>query len=95
MNMAPFQFPDPSVQTTVTHPGTGETWIYQDGAWIVEEPSPTPSPTPSSSSGTTTNAQLQAEIYHLRSEIASLQTDIIGLRAQLTAATQNNFLILE
>lgn len=91
--MAPFQFPDPSVQTTVLHPGTGETWIYEDGAWIVEDPSPTPTPSPSSSA--VTNAQLQAEISNLRTEIASLETDIIGLRAQLTAATVNNFLILE
>ena len=94
MNMAPFQFPDPSVQNTVVHPGTGETWVYSDGAWQVEEPTPTPTPT-APTTGTTTEAQLQAEIYYLRSEIASLQTDIIGLRAQLTAATANNFLILE
>ena len=92
MNMAPFQFPDPSVQPTVVHPTTGETWVYEDGAWIVEENPPTPTPTAPTSN---TNASLQAEIYHLRSEIGALETDIIGLRAQLTAATVNNFLILE
>ena len=31
----PFQFPDPSVQSTVVHPVTGETWEYILGAWEV------------------------------------------------------------
>lgn len=90
----PFQFPDPSVQSRITHPGTGEVWVYSDGVWQIEEPStapaPTPSPTPAPSDCATT-----AEIDALRAEINALQTDIINLRAQLTAATVNNFLILE
>ena len=31
----PFQFPDPSVQSTIVHPITGETWEYISGAWEV------------------------------------------------------------
>ena len=33
----PFQFPDPSIQTEVVHPVTGEHWHYVDGAWEVED----------------------------------------------------------
>lgn len=33
----PFQFPDPSVQTEVVHPVTGEHWHYVNGAWEVED----------------------------------------------------------
>jgi len=36
----PFQFPDPSIQTEVVHPVTGETWHYVDGAWEVEDSDP-------------------------------------------------------
>ena len=91
MNM-PFQFPDPSVQSRITHPDTGEVWVYDDGVWQIEEPSsnPTPTPTPNPSDCIT-----YADIESLRAEINLLQTDIINLRAQLTAATVNNFLILE
>ena len=36
----PFQFPDPTVQTTIVHPVTGETWEYILGAWeVVASPS--------------------------------------------------------
>ena len=36
----PFQFPDPTVQSTVVHPVTGETWEYILGAWeVVASPS--------------------------------------------------------
>ena len=33
----PFQFPDPSVQTEIVHPVTGEHWHYVNGAWEVED----------------------------------------------------------
>ena len=33
----PFQFPDPSVQTEIVHPVTGEQWHYVNGAWEVED----------------------------------------------------------
>ena len=26
----PFQFPDPGVQSRITHPDTGEVWVYPD-----------------------------------------------------------------
>lgn len=33
----PFVFPDPSVQSEIVHPVTGEHWHYVDGAWEVED----------------------------------------------------------
>lgn len=104
----PFQFPDPSVSTRVENPATGEWWVYEDGVWILEEevpeqgsqtlpdtggtsPTPTPTPTPTDN----TCDDLEAEIAALRTEINLLQNDIIGLRAELSSATTNSFLILE
>ena len=95
MNM-PFQFPDPGVQSRITHPDTGEVWVYEDGVWQIEEPSdnPTPSPSPTPTPAPT-DCITYADIAALRAELNAVQTDIINLRAQLTAATVNNFLILE
>ena len=88
--MAPFTFPDPSVSTQVVNPKTGELWVYDKGVWMVSdvEASPTPSPTPDP-------GETEDECALLRAEIQILRADIIELRAQLTAATVNNFLILE
>ena len=33
----PFVFPDPTVQSEVIHPVTGEHWHYVNGAWEVED----------------------------------------------------------
>ena len=91
MNM-PFQFPDPSVQSRITHPDTGEVWVYDDGVWQIEEPiESTPTAPPPAAADCITYADVAA----LRAELNALQTDIINLRAQLTAASVNNFLILE
>ena len=92
--MAPFTFPDPSVSTSVTNPKTGELWIYVDGVWMVDDTEDAPLPTPDPSP-TPTPTVPSDEITQLRTEIAALQADIIELRAQLVAATVNNFLILE
>ena len=35
--MAPFTFPDPSVQTSVTNPETGDLWIFHDGVWMIDD----------------------------------------------------------
>ena len=98
--MAPFSFPNPGVQTSVIHPDTGEYWVYEDGVWMVSDddpcsddnhtgPIPPTTPTPDPTGG------FDETIGYLRSEIATLRADIIELRAQLSAATVNNFLILE
>ena len=94
MNM-PFQFPDPSVQSRITHPDTGEVWVYEDGVWQIEEPSVTTTPTTPTPEPSPSDCITYADMAALRAEMNALQTDIINLRAQLTAATTNNFLILE
>ena len=90
MHMSPFTFPDPSVQATVTNPDTGDVWIFADGVWMIADPADPdgdipPQPAPGD----------DAQITALLAEIATLRADIIDLRAQLNAASLNNFLILE
>ena len=74
MNM-PFQFPDPSVQSRITHPDTGEVWVYEDGVWQIEEPAVTPTPTPAPTPAPTDCIDY-AEVAALRTELNALQTDI-------------------
>tara|TARA_R100001082_G_C4365728_1_gene161833 strand:- start:3489 stop:3755 length:267 start_codon:yes stop_codon:yes gene_type:complete len=88
--MAPFVFPDPSTTTTATNPATGDVYIYQDGVWMITDPDdPDGSIQPAPPS---TDAQIMTA---LRTEIAALKTDIIELKAQITSASTNNFLVLE
>ena len=89
MNM-PLQLPDPSVQTEYTNPATGEVWIYENGVWQIKPDNPV---TFSSQTGQSTG--LEAQIEALLLEITALQNDIINLKAELTSASLNNFLILE
>ena len=88
-NMPPFYFPDPSVQSSIVHPTTGELWIFADGVWMIADPDDPEGPI----SPPDNNSSEESEL--LREEIHSLRSDIIELRAQLIAATVNNFLILE
>ena len=102
--MASFDFPDPSQQSTVTNPVTGNTyeWKADPGKWVIVS---------TGSQGTDdpiTNEQL-APIY---SAIATLQTsiddldfssaaltqaqqDIIDLKSRVNALELTSFLILE
>ena len=89
--MSPFTFPDPSVQSTVTNPDTGDVWIFSDGVWMIADPDDPDGSIPSGPTDPGDNDQITA----LMNEIALLKADIIDLRAQLTAASLNNFLILE
>ena len=88
-NMPPFYFPDPSVQSSIVHPTTGELWIFADGVWMIADPDDPQGPIPTPDNNSSDDSAL------LRAEIQSLRNDIIELRAQLIAATVNNFLILE
>ena len=92
MYMAPFTFPDPSVQDTVTNPATGDVWIFEDGVWMLADPDDPEGEIPSETPDPPTTDE---QITLLMAEIATLRADIINLRAELTAASINNFLILE
>ena len=90
MNM-PLQLPDPNVQTEFTNPETGEVCIYQGGGvWQIKADAPVTFTAPASS-----QSALETQINALRLEINSLQNDIINLKAEITSASVNNFLILE
>ncbi len=89
-NMAPFSFPDPAVSPTVVNPNTGDTWKFEDGVWMLADPDD-----PDGAIAAANPPTFDVTIGALRSEISTLRADIIQLRAQLTAATVNNFLILE
>lgn len=89
--MSPFQFPDPSVQSTVVNAETGDIWIFADGVWMIADPNDPDGPI----SYPPTTGSSDDLITALQQEIAALRNDIIDLRAQLTAASVNNFLILE
>jgi hypothetical protein len=89
-NMAPFSFPDPNVQAQVTNPITGDTWKFEDGVWMIADPNDPDGVIPSGP-----NLTESEEIALLRVEIQNLRNDIIDLKAELLAASVNNFLILE
>lgn len=93
--MAPFTFPDPAVQDSIVHPSTGEYWVFQGGVWMVSDEDPCGPDSDLTPSALSHDDDLEVTIGYLRAEIATLRQDIIHLRAQLTAATVNNFLILE
>ena len=89
-NMAPFSFPDPNVQSTVTNPITGDVWQFVDGVWMIADPNDPDGEVPEGDGPTESE-----EIILLRLEIQNLRNDIIDLKAELTSASVNNFLILE
>jgi len=76
----PFQFPDPSVQTEVVHPVTGETWHYHDGAWEVEDSSNDPV-IPSTHSHPTTHASksIEDEVEQNEEQLQAVSTTLFNV----------------
>ena len=96
--MAPFSFPDPQVQNSVVHPDTGDLWVFLDGVWMIsdpEDPEGAIYPCTDVDPIVVDNNCDSDEITLLRAEIQTLRNDIIELKAELQAASINNFLILE
>ena len=91
--MAPFTFPDPSVQTSVTNPETGDLWIFHDGVWMIDDHHDDSHHNHHSGQGG--HSHSDALITQLQKDIEALRNDIIELKTQLDAASVNNFLILE
>ena len=99
-DLAPFAFPDPSVQDRVVNPITGDTWIFQDGVWMISDPGDPDGEIPAGEplSESEEINLLRVEIANLRAELArvrDISNDIIDLKAQISAASVNNFLVLE
>jgi len=88
--MPPFSFPDPSTQTEVTNPYTGDVWVYVNGVWQVQ----------STGSGSVSSLpDLSTSVTALQAELVQARQDIIDLQAQLAASgsqsSSSSFLILE
>ena len=77
-------------RSTVTNPITGDVWQFVDGVWMIADPNDPDGEVPEGDGPTESE-----EIILLRLEIQNLRNDIIDLKAELTSASVNNFLILE
>ena len=76
----PFQFPDPSIQTEVVHPGTGETWHYQGGIWEVQASSVEPSVLSTDTNPSTHNhTALENEIDQNEEQLQAISTTLFNL----------------
>ena len=89
--MAPFQFPDPSVATTVINTETGETWVYVDGVWEVEIEDDDGVVIGDDIDFTHINNQLA----QLTAAVNSLQTSIIDMNSRVSTLEGDTVLIIE
>lgn len=89
--MAPFQFPDPSVATTVVNTETGETWVYVDGVWEVEV---------EDNDGVVIGddidfTHINNQLAQLTAAVNSLQTSIIDMNSRVSTLEGDTVLIIE
>lgn len=89
--MAPFQFPDPSVATTVVNTETGETWVYVDGVWEVEV---------EDNDGVVIGddidfTHINNQLAQLTAAVNSLQTSIIEMNSRVSTLEGDTVLIIE
>jgi hypothetical protein len=89
--MAPFQFPDPNVETTVVNSETGETWVYVDGVWEVEIEDDDGVVVGDDIDFTHINNQLA----QLTAAVNSLQTSIIEMNSRVSTLEGDTVLIIE
>lgn len=89
--MAPFQFPDPNVATTVVNSETGETWVYVDGVWEVEIADDDGIVIGEDIDFTHINNQLE----QLTAAVNSLQTSIIEMNSRVSTLEGDTVLIIE
>lgn len=89
--MAPFQFPDPNVATTVVNSETGETWVYVDGVWEVEV---------EDNDGVVIGddidfTHINNQLAQLTAAVNSLQTSIIEMNSRVSTLEGDTVLIIE
>lgn len=89
--MAPFQFPDPNVATTVVNSETGETWVYVDGVWEVEIEDDDGVVIGGDIDFTHINNQLE----QLTAAVNTLQTSIIEMNSRVSTLEGDTVLIIE
>lgn len=89
--MAPFQFPDPNVATSVVNSETGETWVYVDGVWEVEIEDDDGVVIGDDIDFTHINNQLA----QLTAAVNSLQTSIIDMNSRVSTLEGDTVLIIE
>ena len=89
--MAPFQFPDPNVATSVVNSETGETWVYVDGIWEVEIEDDDGVVIGDDIDFTHINNQL----LQLTAAVNSLQTSIIDMNSRVSTLEGDTVLIIE
>jgi len=89
--MAPFQFPDPNVATSVVNSETGETWVYVDGIWEVEIEDDDGVVIGDDIDFTHINNQL----VQLTNAVNSLQTSIIDMNSRVSTLEGDTVLIIE
>ena len=88
--MPPFQFPDPSIQTQVQHPDTGETWVYVNGVWeVAVEDQPTVI------DGGVDFTLINNQLASLTSAVATLQSSIIEMNSRVATLENETVLTIE
>ena len=90
--MAPFQFPDPSVATSITNTETGEVWVYVDGVWEVQ--------VEDDDDGVDLGADvdftlINNQLAQLTAAVNSLQTSIIEMNSRVSTLEGDTVLIIE
>ena len=89
--MAPFQFPDPSVATSITNTETGEVWVYVNGVWEVQVEDDGGVDLGGDVDFTLINNQLA----QLTAAVNSLQTSIIEMNSRVSTLEGDTVLIIE
>ena len=80
----PFQFPDPSVQSEVVHPVTGEHWHYVDGAWEVEDSDTTVVPHPDSHHADAfADKSIEEEVEQNEEQLQAATTVLLNLQTKV------------
>ena len=95
--MSPFQFPDPNVATQVVNPDTGETWVYVNGVWEVqqEQEEETHSHEHTHQETDLNLSNINNQLASLTTAVSLLQTSIIEMNSRVTTLEDDTVLIIE
>ena len=91
--MAPFQFPDPSVATSITNTETGEVWVYVNGVWEVQVEDDDDDG--GATGGDVDFTLINNQLAQLTAAVNSLQTSIIEMNSRVSTLEGDTVLIIE